>query len=141
MNENNQLGRAIREARKSRNMTQTELAKKLNVTGVSIGRWEQGLRIPRPAMIEKISSVLGVTSAALFGYEGVNQGMKNQFTLGDILDLLERGTVEITVHDLQDDGNIPGEASCKLWAPMEGMIVKGISPTEDGLDVWIEEEP
>ena len=66
--------------------------------------------------------------------------MKNQFTLGDILDLLERGTVEITVHDLQSDGNITGEASCKLWAPMEGMIVNGISPTEDGLDVWIKEE-
>ena len=66
--------------------------------------------------------------------------MKNQFTLGDILDLLERGTVEITVHDLQSDGTITGSADCKLWSPMEGMIVKGISPTEDGLDVWIKEE-
>ena len=71
--------------------------------------------------------------------EGASVSEKQPITFGDILDLLERGSTEITVHDLQDDGNITGEASCKLWAPMEDMIVKGISPTVDGLDVWIEE--
>ena len=65
---------------------------------------------------------------------------KRPVTFGDILDLLERGSIEVTVHELQSDGNITGEANCKLWAPMEGMIVKGISPVEGGLDVWIMEE-
>ena len=65
---------------------------------------------------------------------------KSKITLGDILDLLNRGSTEVSVHDQHNDESLIGDAKCKLWATLEGMIVTGISPTEDGLDVRLEEE-
>ena len=65
---------------------------------------------------------------------------KQPVTFGDILDLLERGSIEVTIHEQHSDANITGSADCKLWAPMEDLIVTGISPAEGGLDVWIKEE-
>ena len=65
---------------------------------------------------------------------------KREITLGDILDLLERDSTEVSVHDRHNDETLTGDAKCKLWATLEGMVVTGISTTEDGLDVWLETE-
>ena len=64
---------------------------------------------------------------------------KRTITLGDILDLLGRDSTEVSVRDLHNDESLTGNAKCKLWSTLEGMIVKGITPTEDGLDVWLKE--
>ena len=65
---------------------------------------------------------------------------KSKITLGDILNLMDRDSTEVSVHDQQNDGALTGEAKSKLWKPLEGMIVTGITPTKDGLDVWVAEE-
>ena len=60
---------------------------------------------------------------------------KRPITFGDVLDLLGRGDTEVTLN--YGDDNITGAASCKLWSLAEDRLVAGITPTGDGLDVWL----
>ena len=50
----------IRNARKSKNLTQTELAKRLGVTQSLIGQYERGIREPKMETLKKISAALGI---------------------------------------------------------------------------------
>ena len=59
----------LKELRKERKLTQTELAQKLGVHNVSICRWENGVSEPSLAEVKHICEVLGVTSDALLGIE------------------------------------------------------------------------
>lgn len=63
---------------------------------------------------------------------------KRPITFGDILDLLDRDSTEVTL--CYDDDNITGAASSKLWALAEDKLVLNMSPSEDGLDVWLKKE-
>ena len=60
-------------------------------------------------------------------------------TFGDILDLLERDSTEVTLNGTDGD-SLTGNAGCSLWKPMEERAVLRISPTEDGLDIWLDAE-
>lgn len=54
------IGEQIKNARKNAGMTQSELARKLNIPYQSIGQWETGRRIPKRETLEKISRALGI---------------------------------------------------------------------------------
>lgn len=47
--------------RKSKNMTQTELASKINVDQTTIGRWEDGNREPTVGNVANIATVFNVS--------------------------------------------------------------------------------
>ena len=66
-----EMGQFIAEVRKSRNMTQIELAEKLNVTDKAVSRWERGLGFPDIHTLEPLADALGVGIAELM------QGKKN----------------------------------------------------------------
>lgn len=51
--------------RKEKNMTQSELAKKIEVDQTTIGRWEDGNREPTVGNVANIASVFNVTIADL----------------------------------------------------------------------------
>lgn len=51
-------GERIRSARKKANMTQTELAKKLNIPYQSIGQWERNLRNPKQETLRRLAQAL-----------------------------------------------------------------------------------
>lgn len=61
------IGDVIRDRRQKRNLTQAELAAKLNVTPQAVSRWEMGISYPDIAMIPEISKTLWVTSDELLG--------------------------------------------------------------------------
>lgn len=44
-NDNNNIGNFICELRKSNNMTQKQLAEKLNVTDKAVSKWERGVKL------------------------------------------------------------------------------------------------
>lgn len=50
----------IRQARKSRGLTQAELAEQLGLSEMTVRRWESGQRSPRMEEIQKLAVVLGV---------------------------------------------------------------------------------
>lgn len=61
------IGDVIKSKRQNKNMTQAELAEKLNVTPQAVSRWEMGISYPDIAMIPLISEVLWVSADELLG--------------------------------------------------------------------------
>ena len=59
------VGDRIKEARLKANMTQAELAKKLNTSYVVISQYENNKRNPKLGTIEKIAVALGIPTKAL----------------------------------------------------------------------------
>lgn len=62
----------LREARKSKGLTQGELAKMAGLALETISRWERGERKPRAYDVEKVAQQLGVTAASLLGTDIVD---------------------------------------------------------------------
>ena len=64
--------------RKSKNMTQVELAKELGVNQSNITDWENGVKIPRVEFMQKIVTYTnGEVQPNDFYYEGDNNGRAN----------------------------------------------------------------
>lgn len=55
------LGQFIAQLRKEHNMTQADLAQKLQVTDKAVSKWERGLGLPDINSIEPLAEALGVT--------------------------------------------------------------------------------
>ncbi|MBQ5325015.1 MAG: helix-turn-helix transcriptional regulator, partial [Oscillospiraceae bacterium] len=63
---NYELGKKIRLLRLSNNMTQEQLAEKLNVTPQSVSKWENNITAPDIQLLPEISVIFGVTIDELF---------------------------------------------------------------------------
>ena len=61
------LSENIKTARKSKGLTQEELAVKLNVVRQTISKWEQGLSVPDSDMLIALSDALATPVSALLG--------------------------------------------------------------------------
>jgi transcriptional regulator with XRE-family HTH domain len=60
------VGRRIRDARLRSGLTQTELAKRIDVADAQISRWENGKAMPAMTTLESIADALGVTAESFF---------------------------------------------------------------------------
>lgn len=67
--DNEKMGKFILELRKSHQMTQKELAIKLNVSDKAVSKWERGLSSPDISLLLSISNILGVTTTELLNGE------------------------------------------------------------------------
>ncbi len=76
------VGKNIRRYRKSRGMTQAQLAEAVGLTEGAVRHYESGIRAVKPELLESISAALGVSVNALKDY-GVE-------TAGDLMSLLVR---------------------------------------------------
>lgn len=76
------VGENIRRYRKSRGMTQAQLAEVVGLTEGAVRHYESGIRAVKPELLESISAALGVSVNALKDY-GVE-------TAGDLMSLLVR---------------------------------------------------
>lgn len=65
----------LRQLRKAKGMTQTELAQLMGLTQQAIGKWENGAASPDPATLVKLAAIFGVSVDALLGLDGVNVGV------------------------------------------------------------------
>ncbi|MCL2827731.1 MAG: helix-turn-helix domain-containing protein [Oscillospiraceae bacterium] len=63
------MGRFISELRKSHQMTQKELAEKLDVSDKAVSKWERGLSYPDISLLSPLSNVLGITVTELLNGE------------------------------------------------------------------------
>ncbi len=64
---NMQIGKLIRELRKEKGITQTELAKEISTTQDTISLWELGKSYPDVINVVKLCKFFGVTSDYLLG--------------------------------------------------------------------------
>ena len=60
------IGKFITKCRKEKNMTQQDLADRLNVTDRAVGNWENGRRLPDYSIIEKLCDELDININELF---------------------------------------------------------------------------
>ena len=63
------IGEFIKTKRKDRNLTQNELAKRINVTDKAISKWETGKGLPDITLIEPLSKALKVSIIELMNGE------------------------------------------------------------------------
>lgn len=67
--DNEKMAHFIAQLRKSKKMTQKELAAKLSVTDKAVSKWERGLSCPDIALLAPLAEILGVTTGELLSGE------------------------------------------------------------------------
>jgi len=66
---NEKMGQFIAELRKSHQMTQKDLAEKLDVSDKAVSKWERGLSCPDISLLSPLSNLLGITASELLNGE------------------------------------------------------------------------
>ncbi len=66
------IGKFIQNKRKEKNITQQELAEKLNITDRAISKWENGNCLPDVGIMQELCEILNITINDLFSGEVVN---------------------------------------------------------------------
>lgn len=73
---NKNLGEMISSLRKEKNMTQNDLAEKMNVTDKAVSKWERNLSCPDVNSIPKLAEVLGVSVEELLNAQTKQENSK-----------------------------------------------------------------
>ena len=74
---NKTLGEMISSLRKEKNMTQNDLASKMNVTDKAVSKWERNLSCPDVNSIPKLAEILGVSVEELLNAQTYRINPKN----------------------------------------------------------------
>ena len=72
------IGKFIFKLRKGKNLTQKQLAEKLNVTNKAISKWERGLGAPDVSLLRQLSEILGISVNELLLGEKIDSLTKEQ---------------------------------------------------------------
>ena len=82
------LNENIKTIRKSKGLSQEELAVKLHVVRQTISKWEQGLSVPDADMLISISEVLETPVSALLGENVVESEADNLRVIAEKLEVI-----------------------------------------------------
>ena len=82
------IGSFIAERRKAQNLTQMQLAEKLNITDRAVSKWETGRSLPDASLMTELCEILNITLIDLFSGEVV--------TMSDYNKELEKKLLEMT---------------------------------------------
>ena len=80
---NKTIGEMISSLRKEKNMTQNDLAEKMNVTDKAVSKWERNLSCPDVNSIPKLAEILGVSVEELLNAQTEQDNSK----LEDIINI------------------------------------------------------
>ena len=83
------IGKFIKEKRKEKKITQSELAEKLNVTDRAISKWENGICMPDSGIIAELCKILNITINDLFSGETVDVKNKEKKLEENLLDMIK----------------------------------------------------
>ena len=72
------IGRFIADCRKQKNLTQMQLAEKLNITDKAISKWERGIAMPDTSIMLELCDILGISVNELLCGEKINMENNNQ---------------------------------------------------------------
>ena len=97
------IGKTIKDLRKSRGLTQEELAEKIGVTAQAISKWENEIGMPDLSQIVPLAHVFGVSTDTLLGTGDIK---RNE----DISEIMRRAqsklTFPLTIDCLTDKYNV-----------------------------------
>lgn len=83
------IGKFIYSSRKAKEITQENLAIKLGVSKNAVSKWERGLNLPDPSLMQELCSILDITLNELFAGEHLNEKEIKKQADKNILDLLK----------------------------------------------------
>lgn len=66
------IGKFIAKCRKEKNLTQAQLAEKLNITDRAVSKWETGKSMPDSSIMLELCEILGITVNELLSGERIN---------------------------------------------------------------------
>ena len=81
------IGKYINEKRKENNITQSELAEKLNITDRAVSKWENGICMPDSSIIPILCKILNITINDLFSGKTVDMKDKEKILENNLLEL------------------------------------------------------
>ena len=87
------IGRFIAECRKKLNLTQMQLAEKLDITDKAVSKWERGVAMPDTSIMLELCDILSISVNELISGEKIdmeNNNRKNEQLLLDMAKELEK---------------------------------------------------
>ncbi len=87
------IGKLIADCRKQKNLTQMQLAEKLNITDKAISKWERGVAMPDTSIMLELCDILGISVNELLSGEKIsmeNSNQKNEQLLLEMAKELEK---------------------------------------------------
>jgi len=84
------IGRFIAERRKNVNLTQMQLAEKLNITDRAVSKWETGRSLPDSSIMLELCDVLGITVNDLLSGEVVLMDNYNKELENNLLEMIKQ---------------------------------------------------
>lgn len=82
------IGEFISLKRKEKNMTQSELASKLNITDRAISKWENGVCLPDASIMPELCNILDITINDLFSGKVVDMKEKEKKLEENLLEMV-----------------------------------------------------
>ncbi len=84
------IGNFIAECRKKKNMTQAQLAEKLNITDRAISKWETGKGMPDSGVMLDLCNELGISVNELLSGEVIEMNNYNEKVEKNLLDMVKQ---------------------------------------------------
>lgn len=84
------IGRFIAECRKNKNLTQAQLAEKLNITDRAVSKWETGRAMPDSSIMLALCDVLSITVNDLLCGEVITVDNYNRETEKNLLEMIKQ---------------------------------------------------
>ncbi len=81
------IGKFIAECRKKANLTQMQLAEKLNITDRAVSKWETGKTMPDTSIMLELCDILGINVNELLSGERINMENNNEKNEQLLLDM------------------------------------------------------
>ena len=72
------IGKFISECRKKENLTQAQLAERLNITDRAVSKWENGKAMPDSSIMLELCNILGISVNELLRGEEINMENNNK---------------------------------------------------------------
>ncbi len=86
------IGKFISENRKKQNLTQEQLAEKLNVSKNAVSKWERGLNLPDVSNMQDLCNILHISLNELFIGEKIDDNEYKKVADNNLLEALENSS-------------------------------------------------
>jgi len=84
------IGKFIAKCRKEKNLTQKELAEKINITDKAISKWERGLSFPDITLLNLLAKIFGVSVTELLnGEKGIKDEKNSEINIEKLIKEIE----------------------------------------------------
>lgn len=114
-----QIGRFIAECRKEKNLTQMQLAEKLNLTNRAVSKWETGKSMPDASIMIELCDILNITVTELLRGQRIETERiqeQSEIALIDLLKCDKRMQIKKCISEIMGGGGT-GILLSVLYAP------------------------